>query len=143
MPNSSEYRIYYEDTDAGGIVYYANYLKFAERARTDALRVAGISQSELMAKDGLGFVVTSCEMRFLGAAKLDDVISVETQLRELKKVRMSMKQTIRKNGEVLVALNVEIACVNRDFKPSRIPEPIAQALSQTLSISLEEKTSHG
>ena len=126
----TSFPVYYEDTDAAGIVYYANYLKFAERARTDALRSIGISQQKLMAKDQLGFVVTQCSMALKASARLDDELQVETSLQELKKVRMTMQQRILKQGVLLADLSVQIAMVNQDQKPTRIPESIMQALTE-------------
>lgn len=125
----AHYRVYYEDTDAGGVVYYANYLKFAERARSDALRVLNIHQAKLWETHGLGFVVSGCNLRFRGAARLDDEIHVETQLKSLQKVRMSMRQIISRDTVVLVELDVEIACVDQTLKPVRIPDFIAQTVS--------------
>ncbi len=72
----SKYRIYYEDTDAGGVVYYANYLKFFERGRTEYIRSLGISQMNLREKEGIGFVVKTCEIDYKSSAKLDDLIRV-------------------------------------------------------------------
>lgn len=127
--NRFSLRVYYEDTDAGGIVYYANYLKFAERARTEALRAIGVNQSELMANDGLAFVVTRIEVDYIASARLDDEIEIETQLCDLKKVRMTMKQQINKDGKSLVTLMVHLACVNEMHKPARIPDMIVKALT--------------
>lgn len=139
----SHYRVYYEDTDAGGVVYYANYLKFAERARTDALRALGIHQSNLWEKEHIGFVVTGCHLRFKGSARLDDELRVETQLKELKKVRMSMRQIIYRDTALLVELEVDIACVDRHFKPARIPDAIVQALSGQMLDTYSGEESYG
>ena len=124
-------RVYYEDTDAAGIVYYANYLKFAERARTEALRLLGIHQSDLLRSEQIGFVVTRCEIDFVRPATLDARLTVETQLRELGKARMCMHQIIRAGDEVLARLVVHLAALGAQQKPVRIPETVAQALRQT------------
>ena len=87
-------RVYYEDTDAGGVVYYANYLKFAERARTEWLRAVGLHQSELARDDGVLFMVRRCTMDFLASARLDDALRVQSHLKEMGKVRMTMQQSI-------------------------------------------------
>ena len=121
------YRIYYEDTDAAGIVYYANYLKFAERARTEWLRELGINQSQLMEEQGIGFVVRHCESDFIAPAKLDDLIEIETSLHEIGKARMKMEQIIRKDQTILVKLLVTIACVNQKGKPVRLPKIYADS----------------
>lgn len=116
--------VYYEDTDAGGVVYYANYLKFAERARTEWLRSLGVNQSALWENEGLGFVVKRCALELHKPAKLDDHLSIETHLHEVRRASMTMQQKVRR-GEVLLAeLVVTIACVNAAFKPVRMPEII-------------------
>ena len=123
MQNQFSYRVYYEDTDAGGVVYYANYLKFFERARTDFLRSLGISQSELIAKENLIFVVRKCEIEYLFSAKLDDEIAVDVEVKEVRNASILMQQKITKSEKILSRLNVEIVCVNsNNFKPKKIPE---------------------
>lgn len=124
----STYRVYYEDTDAGGIVYYANYLKFAERARTDALRELGFHQSHLRETQGLAFVVTRVEIDYHRPARLDDVITVQTLLRHVRKVRMSMQQRIYRETELLAELVVALAAIDATGRPVTIPEAIADAL---------------
>ena len=123
-------RVYWEDTDAGGIVYYANYLKFAERARTEALRAAGIEQSTLKERHGITIVVRRCEVDFLAPARLDDLLEVETQLQTIRKVRMTMQQVIRKATQELARLQVELACWDDALKPVRWPEEVVTALGK-------------
>ena len=123
----SEYRVYYEDTDAGGIVYYANYLKFAERARTEMLRAAGISHAEMVADDGLMLVVRRVAAEYRRSAKLDDELEIETRLAELGGATLTLDQTVRRGREVLVELVVTIACITREGRPTRVPERIRQA----------------
>jgi acyl-CoA thioester hydrolase len=123
--------VYYEDTDAGGVVYYANYLRFAERARTEALRALGIKQSLLQAESGLFFVVTRCEVDFIRPARLDDQLVVETQLIALQKVRMSMAQIIRCKDTTLVKLVVNLAMINKQGKPERFPDHLVHILTTT------------
>lgn len=127
-------RVYYEDTDAGGVVYYANYLKYAERARTEWLRSLGIHQQQLWEKEGVGFVVTHADIRFKQPAKLEDEITIETRLHHIGKARMSMRQTLRRKDAVLVEMAVEIACV-RGGKPMRIPEKITRLLAEFLPLT--------
>jgi acyl-CoA thioester hydrolase len=136
----TSFRVYYEDTDAAGIVYYANYLKYAERARTDALRACGIHQSTWLENEGLGFVVRSINVDYHSPACLDDIIIVETCLQKFERVRMSMTQSIMREERVLVSMQVEIAMVNRDRKPARIPEAILDALlmHMTLQTAIKE-----
>jgi acyl-CoA thioester hydrolase len=120
--HTSIFRIYYEDTDAGGIVYYANYLKFAERARTEWLREKGFEQEKLRTKNNIAIVVRRCECEFIAPAKLDDEIVIETHLQEVGKVRMTMLQVIKRAEKTLVTLNVELACIDSSGKPVRWPK---------------------
>ncbi|MFC1659493.1 tol-pal system-associated acyl-CoA thioesterase [Pseudomonadota bacterium] len=126
MQHVSKYRIYYEDTDAGGIVYYANYLKFFERGRTEYIRSLGISQEELREKKGITFVVKSCELNYKSSAKLDDIIRIETEISRKTKVSVKMVQKIYKEDDdcVLCEGSFLIVCVNEHKKPSRIPDGI-------------------
>ena len=121
-------RIYYEDTDAGGVVYYANYLKFAERARTETLRIAGIEQSELLRNHKIAFVVRKCEIDFLKPARLDDLLTIETHLHDISKVSIHMQQTFRRGDETLVKLAVKLAIVGIDMKLVRLPDAIRKAM---------------
>src|SRR5262245_48728254 len=91
-------RVYFEDTDAAGIVYYANYLKFAERARTDWLRDLGISHADMMTKDGLVLVVRRCEIEYLKPAKLDDMLTVETEVEKLAGASVDLVQRVLRGG---------------------------------------------
>ncbi len=121
-------RVYYEDTDAGGIVYYANYLKFAERARTEALRMSGFDQSELMAQQEIGFVVRRCVADFLKPARLDDLLTIKTTLHDISKVSFSMEQNIHRGNETLVKLSVKLAVINADGKIAKLPDAVQKAM---------------
>ncbi len=122
-------RVYYEDTDAGGIVYYANYLKFCERARTEWLRLLGISQSKFL-EQNIGFVVTKVAMNNLASARLDDLLNVKTEIKTLKRASIIFNQQIINQEKVkLCEVEVNVACV--DFnknKPIAIPSFILGAL---------------
>lgn len=124
-------RVYYEDTDAGGIVYYANYLKFFERARTELLRDLGINQ-ETFLQQKIGFVVRHVEMNNLASAKLDDELTVITKITTFKKASLVFEQhIINKTRQTLCTATVRIACV--DFsqnKPCAIPESILGAFKR-------------
>lgn len=114
-------RVYYEDTDAGGIVYHANYLKFMERARTEWVRNLGCSQQDLL-EQSIGFVVIDMNIQFKKSAKLDDLIDVSCEVTQLKKASLVCCQEITKNGELLVSAQVKVACVNiTTNKPLAIP----------------------
>ncbi len=119
---SANYRVYYEDTDAGGVVYYANYLKFFERARTDFLRARGIFQSNLAKTQNLAFVVRKCEIEYLSPARLDDLIEVSVLIKEKRAASILMAQEISRDGKILSRLNVEIVCVSADeLRPKKLP----------------------
>ncbi len=119
------YRIYFEDTDAGGVVYYANYLKFFERARTDFLRASNISQSELAAMENLIFVVRKCQIEYISPAKLDDLVKVTVAVKEIHAASIVMQQEIKRSDKILSTLSVEIVCVAADnFRPKKIPTNI-------------------
>jgi acyl-CoA thioester hydrolase len=125
MNNSPfKYRIYYEDTDAGGVVYYANYLKFFERARTDFLRSLGVNQSELKQKYGVIFVVKECLVKYAQPAKLDDEISVSAQIAKVGKASIIFHQQIcDEKDNSLCSLEAKIACIDAiNFKPIKLPQ---------------------
>lgn len=130
MPNTHtiEYRVYYEDTDTGGVVYYANYLKFAERARTEMLRERGIDQIKLSDEQGIIFVVRNAEIDFKKPARLDDIISIETEIEEISGPKIIMKQSLSKGPELLVEVKVKVACITKDFRPVRIPGEILKKI---------------
>lgn len=104
-------RVYYEDTDAAGLVYYANYLRFMERARTEWLRALGYEQSQLV-KDQVAFVARSVNVDFLKPAKLDDQLTVIAEIGALKRAQITFSQRIERNGELLVSGQVRIACID-------------------------------
>ena len=124
MNNKFTCRVYYEDTDAGGVVYHANYLKYAERARTELLRSADINLSE----QEFLFVVRSASLDLKKPAKHDDEISIETNIVALSAASMEMEQLIKREDQLLSIVNTKIACVDKSFKPTRIPEHIKQKL---------------
>jgi len=118
-------RIYWEDTDAGGVVYYANYLKFMERCRTEWLRALGIDQSLLRAERRLQFVVIHITMDFLRPAVLDDEIVVTAELERMSGATISFKQTIRRAAVQLIDATARIACLDSGtFKPRAIPKDL-------------------
>jgi len=124
-------RVYYEDTDAGGIVYYANYLKFFERARTEWLREMGVNQAFFL-QQKLGFVVTKVEMDNLASAKLDDLLEVSSSIITLKRASLVFQQQITNQAkQVLCIAKVRIACVDfSQSKPCAIPKSILGAFNR-------------
>ena len=124
-------RVYVEDTDAGGIVFYANYLKYMERARTEFLRSLGYDKPALF--DGLQFVVRSVELVYQKPAVLDDLLDVSASLIKLSKASFEMQQNIFRNGDLLVEGMVKIACISNDAKrPQAMPAEIHQTLKNYL-----------
>jgi 4-hydroxybenzoyl-CoA thioesterase/acyl-CoA thioester hydrolase len=121
-------RVYVEDTDAGGIVFYANYLKYMERARTEFLRSLGYDKPALF--DGLQFVVRSVEVVYQRPASLDDELSISADLIKLSKASFDMQQNISRNGDLLVEAKVKIACISNTAKrPQAMPAEIYQTLT--------------
>lgn len=121
-------RVYWEDTDAGGVVYYANYLKFLERARSEWLRALGFEQDVLRARDGVVFVVRRVEIDYLAPARFNDALEVTVGLAEAGRASLDIEQAIVRGPTRLVTARVKLACVEAvKFKPARIPPSILQA----------------
>ena len=122
-------RVYFENTDAGGVVYHGEYLKFLERARTEWLRHLGFDHQALARTHQVVFVVFSIAADFVKPARLDDTVSVSVHLESMGKVRCVFAQEIRREDEVLVRAKVSVACVTGDpFKPVEIPEPLRRKM---------------
>jgi acyl-CoA thioester hydrolase len=105
-------RVYYEDTDAGGVVYYANYLRFLERARTELLRDLGFGQARLASQDGIAFAVRSLSVEYLKPARLDDQLTVMTRIESLGRAQALFQQHIERDGETLLTAAVRLACLD-------------------------------
>ncbi|MBX5459755.1 MAG: tol-pal system-associated acyl-CoA thioesterase [Steroidobacteraceae bacterium] len=122
-------RVYWEDTDGGGVVYYANYLRFLERARTEWLRALGFSQTELAKEPGILFVVASLSIDYRRPARLDDALIITCDAEQEGAASIRFTQTIRRGDDVLVEANVLVACLDaRTFRPTRLPRAIVEAL---------------
>jgi len=129
-PHRYSLRVYYEDTDAGGIVYHANYLRFAERARTEALRDLGVPHAELVGLFGLIFVVRRVKLDYLRPAGIDDSLTVATEPLRLGRASLVLRQTIVRTAEVLAVAEVTLACVNAGtMRPARMPARWQKALA--------------
>ena len=116
-------RVYFQDTDAGGVVYHANYLNFMERSRTEWLRTHGYSNAGLMKEFGTVFVVRSLKLDYLKPALLDDLLDVTAQIKDIGRSRISLLQTVRRGAEVLTEAEVHLVCVSLEsFKPVSVPE---------------------
>jgi len=126
-------RVYFENTDAGGVVYHAEYLKFLERARTEWLRHLGFDHQALARTHRIVFVVTQAVVDFLKSARLDDHLAVSVQLESLGKVRCVFVQEIRREDELLLRAKITVACVTGEtFKPTEIPEALRRKMQASL-----------
>lgn len=122
-------RVYYEDTDAGGVVYHANYLGYAERARTEALRDAGIPHAEMVERFSLMFMVHRVEIDYVRPAILDDLLVVETETMDVGGATVLLRQTVRGPNGVCATLRIKLACVRiGENKPGRIPPQWREAM---------------
>lgn len=122
-------RIYYEDTDAGGIVYYANYLKYAERARTEFLRHLGINQQDMLKNQGVGFVVRSCNISYKAPARLDDALNMTCKVTAVKGASLVMEQKLYRNDTVICEIEITLVFLSLPaMRPAKIPETIAALL---------------
>ena len=118
-------RIYWEDTDAAGIVFYANYLRFFERARTEWLRSLGFEQERLRASVGLGFVVTATSLHYRAPARLDDTLEVTVRIGHVGLASLTVAQQARRAGELVAEGTIRVGCIDLGtFRPRRIPEDI-------------------
>lgn len=123
-------RVYIEDTDAGGIVYYANYLRYLERARTEWLRAAGVGLETLQREHRRLFVVRSIQLDYLNPARLDDQLDISVHMQQLKSASLSLAQSVSRAGDVLATGVVRLACLDADtLSPVRIPTAIKEAIT--------------
>jgi len=122
-------RIYFQDTDAGGVVFHATYLDFLERARTEWLRAKGYDQTELARRFGLVFMVRQLEVAYVKPALLDDLVMVGAAVEKLGRAQLTFRQEIRREGDLLLRALVNVACVaTSDYKPVGIPEALRASL---------------
>jgi acyl-CoA thioester hydrolase len=125
-------RVYYEDTDSGGVVYYANYLKYIERGRTEFLRELGFNQDQLIAQDNILFIVRSIEANYLSPAFLDDLIEVYTEIKSVSHASLTFAQKIVNIEKNTVLFNAEVKVVSvlkNNFKPCALPQVILEELN--------------
>ena len=128
MEFKSSFKVYYEDTDSGGVVYYANYLKFLERARTDAITSLGFSNNKLVEKFGIYIIVKSCNLNFLKPAKLEDKLNIISKVLEVKNVSIKMRQNIFVDESMIVEAEILLASINKVGKPSKLPDEFKNQL---------------
>lgn len=117
-------KVYYEDTDAGGVVYYANYLKYLERARTEALSTIGLSNIQIKEKFGALIIVKSCNIEYKKSAQLDDELKIRSFVKSVTKTSFFMNQIITNGDSVIVEAQVHLVFVNAKSKPVKVPEII-------------------
>lgn len=117
-------RIYYDDTDAGGVVYHANYLKLCERGRTEFLRSLGYENSKIRDEHGIIIVVKSLEAEYLSPARLDDFLIIQTRILSVKNTSFVMEQKAIRDGNCIFSMNIVLVCVNSEGRPSKIPDDV-------------------
>ena len=117
-------KVYYEDTDSGGVVYYANYLKFLERARTELIHSLDLTNKKILQSFDILLVVKSCEIEYVKPAYLEDLLTVQTNLEKLSKVQMHLSQSIYRDKEILVKAKIRIAFVNRQGEILKLPNEL-------------------
>lgn len=133
-PAEFRLRVYYEDTDAAGIVYYANYLKFIERARTEALLATGLSQTGLRERHGVVFAVREVAISYLAPARLEDELVVRTTTSPPRGARLEMAQEVRRGETLLVTARVTLACLGPTGRPARMPADLRAALDRLAAV---------
>ncbi len=133
-PHSWPIRVYFEDTDAGGVVYYANYLKFAERARTELLRRAGFDHIRLAKEHGAQIVVRSCAVEYIAPARLDDALEVHSRITTIGGASFMIRQEVFRMETLLAVAVVKLACVDSAFRPARMPTVLRRLLGHTKAI---------
>ncbi len=122
-------RVYYEDTDAAGVVYYANYLRFAERARSEMLHAMGFSASRLTAETGVAIVVRWCEVDYFAPARLDDTLEIHTRVLAVEGAKLNLEQIVRCGGRDLTRMRLRLVSVSREGRPVRLPADLHDALN--------------
>jgi acyl-CoA thioester hydrolase len=137
MTHTHPVRVYYEDTDAAGIVYYANYLKFAERARTEMLRDMGFDQKRIREEDDVAFAVRACNTEYLRPARFDDALTVETEVEKVGGASIGLVQTVKRGDEVLVVMHVTLVCIRADGRAGRVPAAVRAALEAAIKSTNE------
>ena len=129
MKHAQSIRVYYEDTDSGGVVYYANYLRFLERARTEILRELGFEQAQLAHDAGIAFAVRSLAVDYIKPARLDDLVEVVSTIAELRRAQVVFRQGIHRGKELLLDATVRVACLDlTEGKATAIPKNIHDQL---------------
>ncbi len=125
-------RVYYEDTDAGGVVYHANYLRFAERARTELMREMGGNHPDLLSEHAVMIAVRRCAVDYIQPARLDDELEVHTIVTKVGAARFDMKQQVTRDADVLVTLDLQLVCVGTNGRATRLPAALRDPLTRLI-----------
>ncbi len=125
---SFKLKVFYEDTDAGGVVYYANYLKFFERARTEAIAEIGLSNKKLLEENGIFIIVKSCNIEYKKPAKLEDQIEIKSNIISISNTSFKMRQKAFRDNELITDCEIHLVIVDKKGKPSKIPEILKKKL---------------
>ena len=125
-------KVYYEDTDAGGVVYYANYLKFMERARSDALKSLGFTNKLLIEENGIYIIVKSCNINYIKPALLEDDLEIKSNIKEITKTSFFMVQKVFKGNDQITEAEVHLVTIDKKGKPAKIPERLKEELEKLI-----------
>ena len=123
-------KVYYEDTDAGGVVYYANYLKFMERARSDALESLGFTNKKLFDENGIYIIVKSCNINYIKPASLEDDLEIKSNIKEITKTSFFMTQKVFKGNKQITEAEIHLVTIDNKGKPVKIPESLNKELKK-------------
>ena len=123
-------KVYYEDTDAGGVVYYANYLKFLERARTEMINSFGLSNNKLLSNHKTAIIVKSCDIKYIKTAKLEDKIKIHSSILSIKRASFFMIQNIKKENQLILTSKIQLVTVDLLGKPKKIPAELQKQLNK-------------
>ena len=125
---SFKVKVYYEDTDAGGVVYYANYLKFLERARSEAIYSLGFTNSDLLERDGILLIVKSCNIQYKSPAKFEDKLDIVSEVTSFTKTSFILNQEILRDNKLISEADIHIVAVDKNGKPSKLPVELKKKL---------------
>ena len=125
---SYKLKVFYEDTDSGGVVYYANYLKFFERARTEAISEIGLSNKKLLEENGIFIIVKSCNIEYKKPAKLEDQLEIKSNIISISNTSFKMRQKALRDNELITDCEIHLVIVDKKGKPSKIPEILKKKL---------------
>jgi acyl-CoA thioester hydrolase len=126
-------RVYFADTDAAGLVYHATYFVFAERARTEMMRLAGFDHGDLHKRLGMLLGVRSCQAEYLRPARLDDLLEIRTTIEELAGASLRLRQEVWRGEDEIARVAIRLACIGADGRPSRIPDQVRETIQDYLT----------